>query len=61
MRPYINEEVAKEKICPLLQHPENAFIKEGLCHAADCMWWGWEEWPGGTSNKGRCEAPGGAA
>jgi len=80
MRPYITEEDAAMRWCPLVRHadetggvfnrgysPGDYTNRQGgqgcgcNCIGSDCMMWGWEEWPGGTSNKGRCEAPGGAA
>lgn len=77
MRPYMTEEEAKGRGCPLRKwtnidavnglHTDDEMMR---CKASECMWWGWqheEEFVGGVlvngarTELGRCEAPGGVA
>ena len=44
MRPYMTEEEAKERVCPVLRGAHN---QEKECLGSTCAWWGWE---GGTEN-----------
>jgi hypothetical protein len=76
MRPYMSEEEAKGKGCPLRKHTNHDTVNRVstddymmACQASACMWWGWEElweYKEGEDTRisptqGRCEAPGGVA
>lgn len=60
MRPYMTEERAiTKKSCPLRTWPDG---ESRPCMGSNCMFWGWgDPTPDMDDQKGRCEAPGGAA
>ena len=75
MRPYMTEDEAKRRWCPMqkdrLKDEDGVMLPRYACIASGCLWWGWLERRGadldnGVPNPyldkklGRCEAPGGA-
>ena len=48
MRPYMTEEEAREKWCPMARFTEDGFNNrdnsadsDSRCIGSGCMWWGW--------------------
>lgn len=64
MRPYMTEEEARTKWCPMVRTADdNRSINQepqpkwNCCIGSGCMWWGWEE-DKPECDRGRCEASG---